>query len=92
MCNYVEESQNKIIENTLNEILPQAFAVIKETARRFTENKKLEVTATDFDHEIAKNWYCSSILLDVYANSCPELSIKPFYGFSIYEFITYSCS
>ena len=50
----IEESQNKIIENTLNEILPQAFAVIKETARRFTENKKLEVTATDFDHEIAK--------------------------------------
>ena len=50
----VEESQNKIIENTLSEILPQAFAVIKETARRFTENKRLEVNATDFDHEIAK--------------------------------------
>ncbi|MFL3001284.1 MAG: preprotein translocase subunit SecA [Cytophagales bacterium] len=50
----IEESQNEIIEKTLNEILPQAFAVIKETARRFTENKRLEVNATDFDHEIAK--------------------------------------
>ena len=50
----IEESQNEIIEKTLNEILPQAFAVIKETARRFTENKKLELNATDFDHEIAK--------------------------------------
>ena len=50
----IEESQNEIIEKTLNEILPQAFAVIKETARRFTENKKLELIATDFDHEIAK--------------------------------------
>ena len=50
----IEESQNKIIENTLSEILPQAFAVIKETARRLTENKRLEVTATNFDHKIAK--------------------------------------
>ncbi len=50
----IEESQNEIIEKTLNEILPQAFAVIKETARRFSENKKLELNATDFDHEIAK--------------------------------------
>ena len=50
----IEEYQNKIIENTLSEILPQAFAVIKETARRLTENKRLEVTATNFDHKIAK--------------------------------------
>ena len=30
-------------------MLPETFAVIKETARRFTENEELEVTATDFD-------------------------------------------
>ena len=38
---------------TLNELLPEAFAVVKETARRFTENESLEVTASDFDREIA---------------------------------------
>src|SRR5690606_41665071 len=37
----------------LLEILPEAFAVVKETARRFTENKEIEVTATDFDRELA---------------------------------------
>ena len=49
------EDQNEIIENVLNEILPEAFAVVKETARRFSENGSLEVTATDFDKEIAQN-------------------------------------
>jgi len=41
------------IETVLNEILPEAFAVVKETAKRFTENDQLEVTATDFDKELA---------------------------------------
>lgn len=35
------------------EILPQAFAVVKETARRFTENEKVEVTANEMDREFA---------------------------------------
>ena len=48
------EDQNEIIENVLNEILPEAFAVVKETARRFSENGSLEVKATDFDKEIAQ--------------------------------------
>lgn len=48
------EDQNEIIENILNEILPEAFAVVKETARRFSENGSLEVKATDFDKEIAQ--------------------------------------
>jgi len=39
-------------ENKLNEILPQAFAVIKETCKRFSDNK-LEVSATDFDKNLA---------------------------------------
>ncbi len=39
-------------ENKLNEILPQAFAVVKETCKRFSENK-LEVSATDFDKNLA---------------------------------------
>ena len=37
----------KEIEEVLKEILPEAFAVVKETARRFKENKEIEVTATD---------------------------------------------
>lgn len=40
-------------EEVLNEILPTAFALIKETARRFTENDSIEVTANDFDRELA---------------------------------------
>ena len=39
-------------ENKLNEILPQAFAVVKETCKRFSDNK-LEVSATDFDKNLA---------------------------------------
>ena len=45
--------EKKIIENTLNEILPEAFAVVKETARRFSVNKKITVKAEDFDYNLA---------------------------------------
>ena len=37
----------------LNEILPEAFAVVKETARRFAENKEVEVTANDHDRDLS---------------------------------------
>ena len=40
-------------EKVLNEILPEAFAVVKETAQRFVDNPTLEVTATPFDRELA---------------------------------------
>ncbi len=40
-------------EVALDEVMPQAFAIVKETARRFTENETLEVTANDFDRELA---------------------------------------
>jgi preprotein translocase subunit SecA len=43
---------NEAIEQKLEEILPEAFAVVKETARRWAENKQLVVTATDFDKEL----------------------------------------
>ena len=49
------EDQNKTIENVLNEILPEAFAVVKETARRFSENGSLEVMATDYDKTLSEN-------------------------------------
>ena len=41
------------IENVLNEILPEAFAVMKSTARRFKEKGTIVVNATDFDRELA---------------------------------------
>lgn len=50
----LELKVNEKIEEVLLEILPEAFAVVKETARRWAENKALTVTATDFDKELAK--------------------------------------
>jgi len=41
------------IVNVLDEILPEAFTIVKETARRFTNNPTIEVTANDFDRELA---------------------------------------
>ena len=43
------ELSNAEVENTLNNILPQAFAVVKETAKRFKENSKIKVKASEFD-------------------------------------------
>ena len=42
-----------IIENKLNEHLPEVFAVMRETAARFAHNETIEVTATDLDRELA---------------------------------------
>ena len=47
------EQSVKDIEGVLLEILPEAFAVVKETARRFKENKEIRVRATDMDRELA---------------------------------------
>ena len=41
------------IEKVLDEILPEAFAIMKDTARRFAENDTVEVTANDFDRNLA---------------------------------------
>ncbi|WP_428327755.1 preprotein translocase subunit SecA [Mucilaginibacter sp.] len=49
----LEKDRNKELEKILLEILPAGFAVVKETARRFTENKTIEVTATQFDRDLA---------------------------------------
>ena len=42
-------------EEVLNEIMPEAFAVVKETAKRFVNNEEIEVTATPFDRELSAN-------------------------------------
>ena len=40
-------------ETVLEKIMPEAFAVVKETAKRFVENEEIEVTATPFDRELS---------------------------------------
>ncbi len=47
--------RDKHLEDILKELLPEAFAVVKETARRFKDNETLVVTTTDHDRELASN-------------------------------------
>ena len=49
----LEKQQLDKIEEALNNIMPEAFAVLKETAKRFKENEVVEATATDLDRELA---------------------------------------
>ena len=49
----IEKKILNIQEEELNKILPEVFSIVKDTARRFAENDTLEVTATDFDRELA---------------------------------------
>src|SRR5690606_31161987 len=49
----LDKDRDRQLEEVLMQLLPEAFAVVKETARRFTENKELTVTASDFDRELA---------------------------------------
>jgi len=51
----LEEEIDKKVEEILTELLPVAFAVMKDTARRFKENEEIEVTATQFDRDLAVN-------------------------------------
>ena len=50
-----DEEAQKTVEDLLNTILPEAFAVVKETARRFVENTTIEVTASAYDRELSQN-------------------------------------
>ena len=47
------KDEDDAIEKALDEILPEAFAIVKSTARRFTENETITVTANDFDRELS---------------------------------------
>ena len=44
---------DKKIEEILTQVLPEAFAIVKSTARRFKENEKIRVKATDFDRDLS---------------------------------------
>ncbi|NOT51567.1 MAG: preprotein translocase subunit SecA [Chitinophagaceae bacterium] len=49
----LKKDRDKKIEEALQEILPEAFAVVKETARRFKENKEIISTATQLDKDLS---------------------------------------
>ena len=49
----VEKEIEDKYEEILTDVLPEVFSIVKDTARRFTENETLEVTAKDFDRDLA---------------------------------------
>ena len=49
----IEKEILDIFEEKLNEVMPEVFAIVKETAKRFATNEETVVTATDFDRELA---------------------------------------
>ncbi|UBZ14732.1 preprotein translocase subunit SecA [Flagellimonas marinaquae] len=51
----LNEETYKISEKTLEDILPEAFAVVKETAKRFAANETLTVTASEFDRALSSD-------------------------------------
>ena len=56
LFNQIDKLEKEILdiyEKALDEVLPTAFAIVKDTARRFAENEEIVVTATDFDRELA---------------------------------------
>ncbi|NLJ01742.1 MAG: preprotein translocase subunit SecA, partial [Bacteroidales bacterium] len=58
MWNQVDKLEKEITEKQekiLNELLPVAFSIMKDTARRFTQNSEVVVTATQFDRDLATN-------------------------------------
>ena len=56
--NQIDKLEKEALDNyevALNEVLPTAFSIVKDTARRFAENEETVVTATEFDRELAAN-------------------------------------
>ena len=53
-----------IYEKELNEVMPEVFAIVKETARRFAQNEETVVSATDFDRELAADPHKDFITID----------------------------
>ncbi len=67
----LKKDRDKQIEEVLKDLLPEAFAVVKETSRRFKENETLESTATDLDRDLASRKDNIKIVGDkaIYSNS-----------------------
>ena len=69
----LEKETLEIYEKALNEVMPVAFSIMKDTARRFAENEETIVTATDFDRELAADPSKDFVTIDgdkaIYHNS-----------------------
>ncbi len=74
----IDDGITEKIEEILDQLIPEAFAVVKETARRFTENEIIEVTTTDHDRDLATKFDNINILGDKteYANSWTAGGVK----------------
>ncbi|HUS86576.1 MAG TPA: preprotein translocase subunit SecA [Bacteroidales bacterium] len=56
LFNEIDKIESKVsekLEDILTGLIPKAFAIVRETTRRFKENQEIEVTATDFDRDLA---------------------------------------
>ncbi len=60
----LEKEVLEIYEKALDEVMPEVFSIVKETARRFAENEETIVTATDFDRELAADTRKDFITID----------------------------
>ena len=49
----IEKDALEVYEKALDQVMPEVFAIVKDTARRFAENEETIVTANDFDRELA---------------------------------------
>lgn len=58
----IEKESYEKTQDVLKELIPEAFSVVKETAKRFTENEWLEVTATEMDRELSAT--CEDIVIE----------------------------
>ncbi len=67
----LKKDRDKKIEDALNDILPEAFAVVKETARRFKENTEMVATATQLDRDLSvkKNYITINGDQSVFSNT-----------------------
>src|SRR5436190_13733734 len=69
----LKKDRDKEIEKVLEEILPEAFAVVKETARRFKENSEIVSTATQLDRDLSikKNYITIDGDKSIFKNTWP---------------------
>ena len=78
----LEKEVLNIYDKTLNDILPDAFAIVKSTARRFAQNETVTVTATQMDRDLAADPRFDFVEIDgdkaIYHNSWTAGGNDPF--------------
>lgn len=83
----LKKQRDEELEKVLEEILPEAFAVMKETAKRFKANETIEVTATELDKEIASKKDFVTINGDkaIYKNSWSAAGVETKWDMAHYD-------